>query len=78
MQVRHKRHQHMMRKAKGGAVGDPPGYGYPGRSSTPSLVSGNKNVVAAAKSKKSIGEVDGIYSKARLDKKSRGNSLDKA
>ncbi len=60
MQVRHKRHQHMMRKAKGGGVG------------MPSLVSGNPKVVAAAKEKKSIGEVPGIYSKGRLDRKSRG------
>lgn len=60
MQVRHKRHMHMMRKAKGGGVG------------MPSLVSGNKNVVEAAKSKKSIGEVPGIYAKGRLDRKSRG------
>ena len=59
MQVRHKRHQHMMRKAKGGGVG------------MPSLVSGNPKVVEAAKSKKSIGEVPGIYSKGRLDKKAR-------
>ncbi len=59
MQVRHKRHQHMMRKAKGGGVG------------MPSLVSGNPKVVEAAKSKKSIGEISGIYSKGRLDKKAR-------
>ena len=60
MQVRHKRHQHMMRKQKGGSVG------------MPSLVSGNPKVVAAAKEKKSIGEVPGIYSKGRLDRKPRG------
>ncbi len=58
MQVRHKRHQHMMRRADGGR--------------TPALVSGNPKVVEAAKSTKSIGKVSGIYSKARLDRKSRG------
>ncbi len=58
MQVRHKRHQHMMRRADGGR--------------TPSLVSGNPTVVSAAKEKKSIGKVPGIYSKGRLDRKSRG------
>ncbi len=67
MQVRHKRHMHMMRKAKGGSAGN-------GEPSTamPSLVSGNPKVVAAAKEKKSIGEVPGIYAKGRLDRKSRG------
>lgn len=59
MNVRRNRHSHMMRKAKGGGVG------------MPSLVSGNPKVVEAAKSKKSIGEVPGIYSKGRLDRKSR-------
>ncbi len=72
MKVRHKRHQHMMRKAKGGGVGDPEGFGYGGRDKQPELVSGNKNVVAAAKEKKSIGEVPGIFAKGRLDRKSRG------
>ena len=50
----------MMRRADGGRTG------------MPSLVSGNPKVVDAAKSKKSIGKVDGIYSKGRLDKKPRG------
>ncbi len=59
MQVRHKRHMHMMRKAKGGGVG------------MPSLVSGNPNVVEAAKSKKNIGKVSGMASVSRLDKKPR-------
>ena len=59
MQVRHKRHQHMMRKAKGGGVG------------MPALVSGNPKVVEAAKSKKNIGTVSGMASTSRLDKKAR-------
>ncbi len=60
MQVRHKRHQHMMRRADGGRTG------------CPTLVSGNPKVVSAAKETKSIGKVSGIYSKGRLDRKSRG------
>ena len=74
---------HHKHRAKGGRTNHEPvneggGQHYPEGEHEPSLVAGNKNVVSAAKEKKSIGEVNEIYmhegtqSKKRLDRRSRG------
>lgn len=58
------KHRHKMHAAKksGGAMGvDPQG-------PDPTVMMGNKNVVAAAKSTKSLGKISGIYAKGRLDR----------
>lgn len=88
MKTRHKRH--LMGSAKGGGKHPPhlsgkggagpadhlAGEGEAGQGTTsPTLISGNPKVVAAAKEKKSIGEVDGIYAKKRLDRKPRPGGI---
>lgn len=72
-------HPPHIHKAKGGGVNDEEGT----TDEVPSLVAGNKNVVAAAKNKKSIGEVPEIYMKGglgmtRLDRKRRSGGSDAA
>ena len=74
--VSHPKHKH---RAKGGRTNHEPVNSGGDISShdgqygehEPSLVAGNKNVVSAAKEKKSIGEVPGIYAKKRLDRRHR-------
>lgn len=60
------KHRHKVHKmASGGAS---PATGVNPTDATPKLVAGNKNVVEAAKSTKSIGKISGIYAKGRADR----------
>lgn len=60
--MNHRHKMHAKAKASGGSAGVMPD------ESAPAVVSGNKNVIAAAKSGKSIGKIPGIYAKGRADR----------
>lgn len=60
----HFRHKMQSKKSSGGS----PSKGVNPTDATPKLVAGNKNVVEAAKSTKSIGKIPGIYAKGRADR----------